>query len=75
MPDFWATHTQRGASFQESAAATREFMRVHGAALDLKKDKALEEAPMSAKHVEEANFRREQDELRAESQSSLFLVC
>ena len=42
VPDFWATHTQKGASFQEFAAATREFMCVHG--LDLKKDKALEEA-------------------------------
>ena len=45
-------------------------MRVHG--LDLKKDKALEEAKsgvlrddMVAKHVEEANFRREQDEFAA----------
>ena len=70
VPDFWATHTQKGASFQEFAAATREFMRVHG--LDLKKDKALEEAKsgvlrddMVAKHVEEANFRREQDEFAA----------
>ena len=50
-------------------------MCVHG--LDLKKDKALEEAKsgvlrddMAAKHVEEANFRREQDEFAAAFSSS-----